>query len=435
VRYMSLCSPSPTSVPLNRLDELFLILDDGAEPWNVHFEVRAACRLDADRLAEAIRVAALRHPLARARLAEWRHSDCSYRWEIADSLVDVPLEIVACDNETELAAARERLLSRSPSLDAAPPFVVLLAHENGGDTVIMNLHHAAGDGIGAARLMLSILRAYAGADDPAPPLDPLGVRDVGALAGAASFADHIVRLQALARHTMQQWIPAARVAVDGGGDRPGYGVETLALSSTETAAVHARRTDGTTVNDVLLAAMAVAVRRWNAGHGATARRVTLSMPVNLRPREWRSEVVGNFASYVTVSGSMADDLPCALEYVGRQTRAIKRDGLAGLVVDLLAGYSMLTIAAKRRLPDIIALTGDAVVDTASLSNLGTLADMGDDIEAVWFSPPGRMPLGAALGVATHHGRLHLTLRYRHAQFDQAAASAFVRLYHDVLLAG
>ena len=431
---MSIITPTPVSVPLNRLDELILILDDGAEPWNVHFEVRTAGQLDADRLVEAIRAAALRHPLARARLGESRHSDRGYRWEIAESLVDVPLEVVGCADAAELAAAREALLGQSASLDAAPPFLLVLAHENGGDTLMLNLHHAAGDGIAAARLMLSILRAYAGKDDPAPPIDSLAVRDVSALAGSSSLADHIVRAQAFLRQAVKQWSPVARVAVDGGVDRPGYGVEALTLSTSETAAVQARRLDGTTVNDVLLAAMAVAVRHWNARHGAAARRVTLTMPVNLRPPEWRTEVVGNFASYVTVSGSMAADLPCALEYVGRQTRAIKRDGLAGMVVDLLAGYSMLTIAAKRRRPDLIATTGDTLVDTASLSNLGLLTDMGEDIEAVGFSPPGRMPLGTAMGVATHHGRIHLTLRYRHAQFDQAAAAAFLRLFHDVLLA-
>jgi hypothetical protein len=96
---------------------------------------------------------------------------------------------------------------------------------------------------------------------------------------------------------------------------------------------------------------------------------------------------------------------------------------------------MLTIAAKRRLPDIIAATADVAVDTASLSNLGTLAPYADDIDAVWFSPPGRMPLGAAIGAVTHGNRLHLALRYRHAQFDPRAAGAFARLYRDVLLSG
>jgi NRPS condensation-like uncharacterized protein len=430
---MTLSRPTPATVPLNRLDELFLVLDDGAEPWNVHFEVRTHGRLDAERLTEAIAAAALRHPIARARLAEWRYSDRAHRWEIADALVDVPLEVVTCADATALAVERERLLSCSPPLDAAPPFRMLLAHQSGGDTLVLNLHHAAADGIGAARLMLSILREYAGADDPVPPLDPLDVRDVRALAGATSIADRVVRLRALMVHAGRQWPRAARVAVKGGGDRPGYGVELLALSQPETAAVMARRTGGTTVNDVLLAALAVAVRRWNAAHGIGARRVTLSMPVNLRPREWRSEVVGNFASYVTISGTVADDVPHALESVGRQTRAIKRDGLAGLVVDLLAGYSMLTIASKRRLPELIDLTGDYMVDTASLSNLGTLEGLGDDVDAVWFTPPGRMPLGAAVGVVTHDDRLHVALRYPNAQFDRAAAHAFAALYRDVLL--
>jgi NRPS condensation-like uncharacterized protein len=429
---MTQTRPTPT-VPLNRLDELFLVLDDSEEPWNVHFEVHAGGRLDVERLSDAIREAALRHPLARARLADWRYWDRSYGWEIADALVEVPLEVVSCDGEAALDAAREQLLSRSPSLDAAPPFTMLLARGPAADTLVLNLHHAAGDGIGAARLMRSILREYAGVDDPTPPLDLLAVRDVGALAGSRTIADRLVRVRALANHAAEQWTLAARVAVDGGDDHAGYGVELVALSRAETAAVLARRTAGTTVNDVLLAALAVAIRRWNAGHGKRARRITLSMPVNLRPPEWRSEVVGNFASYVTVSGSIADDLPGALEYVGRQTRAIKRDGLAGLVVDLLAGYSMLTIAAKRRLPDMLALTGPVAIDTASLSNLGTLPDLGGDIDDVWFSPPGRMPLGAAFGAVTHDDRLHLALRYRHAQFDPAAARAFAELYRDVLL--
>jgi NRPS condensation-like uncharacterized protein len=432
---MTVSRPETSSVPLNRLDELFLALDRGEEPWIVHFEVRVSGRLDADRIAEAIRAAALRHPLARARLADWRYSDCSYRWEIADELVDVPLEIAECADESALAAAREQLLSHSPSLDAAPPFTMLLAHGPAGDSLALNLHHAAGDGIGAARLMISILRAYAGTEDPVPPLDPLAVRDVHALAGATSVAERVARIRALTRHAARQWPPPARVAVDGGEDRPAYGVELLAFSREDTAAVCARRTDDTTVNDVLLAALAVTVRRWNADHGRTAGRVTMSMPVNLRPGEWRTDVVGNFASYVTVSGSVADDLAGALEDIGRQTRTIKRDGLAGLVVDMLAGYSVLPIAAKRRLPDLISLNSDTVVDTVSLSNLGTLAPMGDEVEAVWFSPPAQMPLGAALGVVTHDDRLHLTLRYRHAQFDAPAARAFAQLYRDVLVAG
>jgi NRPS condensation-like uncharacterized protein len=184
----------------------------------------------------------------------------------------------------------------------------------------------------------------------------------------------------------------------------------------------------------------VAIRRWNADHDRTPGAIALTMPVNLRPDAWRSDVVANLASYVTVFLGAHDhqDLPRALEATGERTREIKRGGLAGLVVDRLVGPSMLPIAAKRRLQDLIPLTGNVVVDTASLSNLGTLdgwPSMGDagTVEAMWFSPPGRMPLGAAIGAGTVGGRLHITLRYPHAQFDAEGASEFAGVYRDALV--
>jgi NRPS condensation-like uncharacterized protein len=428
------------SVRFNSLDELYLNLDHRDEPWSIQFEVRVAGRLESDRLAGAIVAAAARHPIARARLATWRGSDFGYRWEIADRL-DAPLTIIDCADEAELGAARARLFDVSPSLDVAPPFIVLLAHAPAGDAIVLNLHHAAGDGMGAARLMLSILRAYAGVADPVPPLDPLAVRDVFALAGASSPSERRVRRQAeWDQAAARMASPTVRLATDGGIDSPGYGFELLALSAAETTMVGARRTEGTTLNDVLLAGLAVTIDRWNHAHDVPAGRIALTMPVNLRPPEWRTEVLANFASYTTVSldPGQRDDLPSALRAASERTRQIKEYALAGTVVDSVRRLSMLPVSVKRRLPDLIPLTGNVVVDTASLSNLGALGafpTLGEDagrIEAVWFSPPNRMPLGASFGVVTLDGRLHLTLRYRRAQFDSVAAGVFARLYRDVL---
>ena len=100
---------------------------------------------------------------------------------------------------------------------------------------------------------------------------------------------------------------------------------------------------------------------------------------------------------------------------------------------------MLRVGVKRTLPNLIPLTGDVVVDTASLSNLGILEspprldDTAGPVRAMWFSQPGRMPLGTCIGVLTLNGRLQLALRYRHAQFDRSAARAFFRLFRTVLL--
>ena len=171
-----------TTVVLDRLDEHFLGLDREAEPWNVHFEVHLGGRLEADRLAGAIAAAMRLHPIARASLSDWHSYERHYHWQIADAPA-VPLTIADCADEQELDVAREALLRVSPGLTAPPPFAVLLAHTAEGDALVLSLHHAAGDGIAAARLMRSILLAYAGEDDPVPPVDPLAVRDVRALVG------------------------------------------------------------------------------------------------------------------------------------------------------------------------------------------------------------------------------------------------------------
>jgi NRPS condensation-like uncharacterized protein len=428
------------STPLNLLDELYLNLDRRQEPWVVHIEARVTGRLEPERLTAALASAVEQHPIARARLADARSTDRHHRWEILDELAEVPLRIATCEDDAALARARERHFAFSPSLDVAPPFAALLAHVPGGDALLLNINHAAVDGIGAVRLMRSILRAYAGHHDPMPPVDPLAVRDVRTLAGAASAADRIVRGRALLRHALRQTVPIARVARDGGDARPAYGFEFTALSPEETAAVAERRAPDTTVNDVLVAALAVAIARWNEEHGRATRRVSISVPVNLRPRPWRTEVVANFASYVTVSLGPREhgELGEAIEATGRSTGAMKRDQLSGTVIDLLAGPAMLSIGAQRRLQVAIPLSGDAVVDTASLSNLGVLdalPSLGEagSVKALWFSPPGRMPLGAAFGVLTMGNALHVTLRYCHAQFDQDAAAAFLGIYREVLL--
>jgi NRPS condensation-like uncharacterized protein len=430
------------NTPLNLLDELYLTLDRRQEPWVVHVEARVTGRLDPDRLAAALGAAVQHHPIARARLAESRSTDRSHRWEILDDLSEVPLHIAACDDDAMLAQARERHFAFTPSLDVAPPFAVLLAHVPDGDAILLNVHHAAADGMGAARLMQSILLAYAHEEDPDPPVDPLAVRDVRGLAGAASAAERMVRARALARHALSRAMPIARVARDGGDERPAYGFELRSFSREETAALVDRRPEGATVNDVLVAALALAITRWNQEHGRPGGLVAISVPVNLRPSDWRTDVVANFASYVTVSlgPQEQESLPEAIEATRQRTATIKRDGLSGTVIDLLAGPATLTVAARRRLQDLIPLTGDVVVDTASLSNLGVvdeLPSLGEagPVRGLWLSPPGRMPLGASIGVLTLDGRLHLTLRYRHALFDEDAAKAFVGIYRDVLLAG
>lgn len=420
-------------VDLNLLDELYLHLDRPEEPWSVHLEVAVEGSFDLERLRAAIASAADRHPLARARLREPRGTDVRYHWDIDEQLDELPLEERDCADDAALDCARSKLLSRNRSLERSPPFALTLAHGPDGDALILNLHHAAGDGISALRLMGSILRAYGREEDPLPAVDPLAVRDVSELAGAQSLADRARRTPAALEYAARVAAPPVRIAPDGASDRGGYGFRLLEL---DVGAV--RRRDGATVNDSLIAALAVTVRRWNERHDAPAGTIHVMMPINLRPSEWRLDVVGNFASYVTVQlgGDEHGDLERATAAVAARTARIKEAGIGGLILDLFEAPAALPIALKRQLQRLIPLTGDLVVDTAVLSNLGRLEGVprlggAGPVRAVWFSPPGRMPLGASVGVATLDERVFLTLRYRHALFDAHAAKEFGELLRGV----
>ena len=116
-----------------------------------------------------------------------------------------------------------------------------------------------------------------------------------------------------------------------------------------------------------------------------------------------------------------------------QTDAIKQAGGAAMM-EALRGWSSLPLWTKQPASSLLWLTGNRLVDTAILSNLGQLReppDFGEDagpVTEVWFSAPVRMPAGVCVGAATVDRRLWLTFRYRLALLDRPAAERFAHRF-------
>ena len=435
---MSRAGSAERRVTFSVVDEAVYLLDNEVEPWSIQLEVRISGRLDEDRLRSAVAEALARHPMARARKATSRLAERRFHWEITKVPDLDPLLVVDCPDDDALAAARADLHSISIPLVESPPLRVRLVHHPDGDLVMLNVKHAAIDGFGAIRVLRSIARSYWGLPDPQPDLELEATRDLRESLAAKDTSERARRLTMLADKLRDQLQPPARLAVDGGTEKPGYGFHHVSLSPEKTKALSA--VEGGTVNDVLLSALHLAIAAWNDDHAVPSNRIGVLVPVNLRPKEWWQEMAGNFSLNVRVATNPADrESPEAvLNVMADQSNRIKKGGTGAALIEVLGGLPSLPLWAKQPAALVLAFSGSRLVDTALLSNVGELdeppsfgPDAGDTTE-MWFSAPARMPLGLSMGTVTLGGRLHVTYRYRHPQFDREAARRFAERYEAAL---
>lgn len=233
--------------------------------------------------------------------------------------------------------------------------------------------------------------------------------------------------------------PSAHIVPDGGRHAPGYACHFLTLDPARTRALRDRgRHDGATVNDLLMAALHLCVARWNAEHRSPARRISVLMPVNLRPRaRWR-EGFGNFTFMVPVSTLPGDRTAPAptVEAVSRRTRTVKEQHAPAAVVSCLQRLQSTPAPFRGWL--VRQAARERLMPTTLLSNLGVMEhklDFGSDVGApthVWFSPPAKMPLGLAVGVVTVNEQLHVTFRVRHPLLGRDALARFAAAYESAL---
>ena len=429
-------------VPFSLVDEAVHLLDTEAAPWSVQLEARVSGRLDEARLRAALGASLAAHPMARARKLPSRPSMHQDRWEIRPDVDLDPLRVVDCPDDTALAAARAELQSRPVPLAESPPLRARLARHPDGDVVMLNVNHAAMDGFGARRVLLSVARAYAGDRDPSPEVEFLESRELPVRLADAAAATRVRRWLALAERLRGLAVPPARLAPDGGADEEGYGFHQVSLPPAQASAMgrsgsagtdsDGRVTDGR-ITDVLAGALNLAIAGWNADHGHRCGRIGVLLANNLRPPSWGDDMVGNFSLPARVSTTAHDrrSRGAALAALTAQTRRKRRTGMGTAVIEVLGRSSLFPLWAKQTVVTLLPLTGNRLVDTAMLCDLGELAhplsfgpDAGETVE-VWFSPPARMPIGLAVGAVTAGGRLHLSFRYRRRLLGAEAAGRLV----------
>jgi NRPS condensation-like uncharacterized protein len=431
----------PRTLPLTWGDEAILHLESASDPWNIQMEIGDSQRIDPGALRAAVHASCLAHPIMRSRLVLAAPHQTFDHWEVVDDVTPMSIPVVDCPDETTLARLRTDFYSPPFPMHEAPQFRVQVARRPHGDLVQVNAAHVAVDGIGMLRLLRSITDGYRGKAEPPPPLPLEEARDLKKQLRPKSMSEFADRALEGGRKLKDAAIPPARVAPDTADSRTGSGFAHRAIGAEQVAELNARRPEGATINDMLIAAVGITVQEWNRRHNEDADKVMAFMPVNLRPAEWSTDVVSNMFSYVSVSTMRRDrtGLAAAAKIVAEQTDPIRRAARAGGTQDLLHLISPLPVGVKRRMPGLLPLTGNRFVDTAVVSNLGRPAELasffGDQPAEFYFTPPYWSAAAISVGAITSGGTLHLGLRHRLSTLDEAAGNRLADLLVATLTGG
>ncbi|MDX6674020.1 MAG: hypothetical protein QOH11_1438 [Solirubrobacteraceae bacterium] len=298
-------------------------------------------------------------------------------FDAARHVVRVPVDGPVTETQLRDLVAR-RFALRLPRDRPLWRIDVIEGLEGGAVAYVLFLHHAMADGVAALRIGAALLWD----EQPQPPAiepdawAPGPAPTAGAL--LASAAGDRLRAVGRAARTLGRDLrsperlrrPPPRVLVrtlaralrGAGEDSPlavpigsHRGVAFVSASLEDFKRIRAAAGDGTTVNDVVLAAIAGALRTWLAHRGVEAPRLRVKVPVSLHSGDEEPSAVGNRDSFFFADLPVAEPDPGArLAAVRRETALRKRAGDADLLYLFFSDLARVSRAVERRVERLAA---------------------------------------------------------------------------------
>ena len=425
-----------TTTPFSVVDEIMGFADSPQYPASVHIEIKAPGQLNAEKMQAAVYAALDMHPLALARKLPSKPRDKQLFWQITTTPGSSPFLVVEGGSDAGVSRVRNQLLSFQVPLHESPPLRVWLVRCDSGDHLILNVHHAAADGIGTLRFLRSILHAYNDQPDETADVDALKVRDLNQLYSASNLVEQTRRLTSFASSMQSQMKENTPISASDGLDSTGYGCFHLTLEAEDVATLNPKEHTAGTFNDLLVAAMHAAVEIWNERQGDGSDILKVTSPVNLRPKEWWFEVFGNFAmAFATHTTPVDRESPAQLmTTITNQSHVAKEKGFAEAMLVGLGMNTKLPVWVKNLMfsnPGEKAPIGITLTNAGRITQELSFGDDGDAVE-VWMSPPAAMPDGLGLGITNYNGKIHLAFRHCYELFSDDAVADFAELYRETL---
>jgi len=304
----------------------------------------------------------------------------------------------------------------------------------GGLAMVVRIHHCIADGIALSRVLLSLTDTHADAGI-APPLDGAGRRGVlgsvvapvkaGARVAQAGVHEGIqilthpsAELPALASRGTADALTLAKLLLTGSdaktvlSAKPGVArrvtwSERIPLEDLK-AIGHAA---GTTVNDVLTAAMTGALRRYLLGRDSLVDEIRMTVPYNLRPLDepLPRELGNRFGLvYLTLPVGIADPAERLAE-VHRRMEAIKHSREGGLSYAILEAVGLTPHQIEQSLLDVFTQkTSGVLSNTLGLREPVYFA--GSKIAGVVPWVPAAGTIGMGIDMMSYNGGVTVSLQ-------------------------
>ena len=425
-----------TREPMSRVDTAWLRMERGTNPMMITGVLMFAEPMSLKALKQVIKHRFLEYARFRQKPVE---TPAGAYWQTDEHFdLDAHVQLAALPGKGDKRAL-ERYVSQlaSSPLDANKPLwqFHLVERYDGGSALIARIHHSYADGMALVQVLLSLTdtskAAVKGSD-----LGKAWLKEQGApVAQRVGAAQRAMKLggKMLGQGMAMYRDPtlAAMLAKEGGeiarellqalalpDDPPsmlrgGLGTTKRVawaepLDLEEVKAVG--RATGFTVNDILLAAAAGALRSYMLERGANLDDVTLraTVPVNLRPLE-HAKKLGNHFGLVFLDLPVGQSNPIRrLEYVGECMHQLKASRQAIVAFGLLAALGIAPPAVQAMALELLSRKASAVATNVP-GPQQPLYLAGCTVREMMFWVPQTGSIGVGISILSYNGRVHFGL--------------------------
>lgn len=395
--------------PVRAVDDVWLAMDQPDNLMVVEGLMVVDGELDRDTYVGLLRERVLdRFPRFRQRArhawlpwpGQWWEDDPGFDLERHVREVRLP----APGDDSALEDHVASCLSRSLDRQHPPWEVHLVQGYAGGTAIYTRLHHALADGTALLRVVLALADEELTAEAGGGRRGPLDVawRAVRALPGTG----RLVTAPVVAEHLLLARRPASPLSVP-----PHHGKRAVWTPSIDVADLRElRRATGTTVTDVVMAALAGSLRRWLLVHGTDPMVDDLPtmVPVDLRgSAALRPDDLGNQFALVLLDLPVGiDSARGRLDETAARMRAIKDSPEAWLTYGLLEGMGVLHPRLRVHATDFFARKATGVTTSVRGPDL-PLHVAGLPVTRMWAWAPMSADQSLSTSIVGYAGSIHV----------------------------